>query len=254
MKMYDTFVADAKKQWEKLVETLPADHQARMPRGHYEISFHILDFDPTPTLQKFRERLKKADEERLTGWGPFCYKDDTPFEPYNANGQIETWLGNPDRPFPDRTSETCDFWRADPAGFMFLQRGYQEDCEQNIEPGTRVFPDQPICIVAEAMLYVARFSRLHRNNNRAIITRCFYSGLQGRELKNIRHPRVTHGSWVCRVGETNLKRQATVEEIEDNLAEVVYPLLQPLYELFSFYELKMHMVVKIIEDLKRGRC
>ena len=260
---YDTFIERARGRWKELVEDLPVDHQARMPKGHCEFSFEILDVDPIPTLRKLRELLKGADSTQLTGWGPFCYMSyaSDQFEPYSANGQIETWLGSPDflrilggfDILGAINYATCDFWRADLDGFIFLRRGYQEDCDKRIELGTGFTCEKPICNIAEAMLYVARFSKLCGNDNPVIITRCFYSGLRGRELKNIGHPQTTHGLHVCHVDTTRLEIQATVEEIEGTLEEVVHRLLRPLYELFSRYELKMHKVEKVIRDLKQHR-
>ena len=251
---HDIFVEGARQRWKELVENLPAKNQAKMPRGHYEFSFEILGVDSIPTLEELHERLKKADEIRHTGWGPFCYADRDTFRPYFFNEQlIETWLGNPKGDWPGRTSATSDFWRVHPDGRMFLQRGYEEDCDEEVAPGTSFLRHQPIWNVAEVMLYVARFSRLYGNNNPVIVTKCLYSGLQGRELKDLRHLQIMHGPWVCRDDEKKLEIRATAEEIEDNLEEIVDSLLRPLYVLFSRYALEKHTVVRVIKELKRHR-
>ena len=250
---HDIFVREARQRWKELVENPHVENQARMPHGHYEFSFEILGVDPIPTLEELHERLKKADEIRHTGWGPFRYADRDTFRPYPFNEQlIEAWLGNPKGDWPGRTSATCDFWRVHPDGRMFLQRGYEEDCDE-VFAGKSFFREQPIRSVAEVMLYVARFSRLYGSNNPTIVTKCLYSGLQGRELKDFRHQRIMRGPWACGEYRKKLEIRATVEEIEDNLEEIVDTLLRPLYELFSRYKLEKHMVSRVIKELKRHR-
>ena len=251
---HDIFVREARQRWRELIENPHVEDQARMPHGHYEFSFEILGVDPIPTLEELDERLKKADEIRYTGWGPFCYADRDTFRPYRFNEQlIEAWLGNPKGDLQGRTSATCDFWRVHPDGLMFLQRGYEEDCDEGIEPGKSFFREQPIWSVAEVMLYVARFSRLYGSNNPTIVTKCLYSGLQGRELKDFQHLRIMSGFWSCGEYRKKLEIRATVEEIEDNLEEIVDILLRPLYALFLSYELEKNMVSRVIKELKRHR-
>jgi hypothetical protein len=46
---------------------------------------------------------------------------------------------------------------------------------------------------------------------------------------------------------------ATVADIEDNLAELLHPVLRPLYERFDFFELPMNLVVEELVGLRRGR-
>src|SRR5262245_57637582 len=38
----ETFGATARARWQQLVENLPADDDARMPHGHYEIEFQFI--------------------------------------------------------------------------------------------------------------------------------------------------------------------------------------------------------------------
>jgi hypothetical protein len=47
--------------------------------------------------------------------------------------------------------------------------------------------------------------------------------------------------------------QVTARQIIDTLAEIVHPLLVPLYERFGFFELPMRLVSEELTRLRGGR-
>jgi hypothetical protein len=246
------FIGDAQQRWQELIEPLPPDDAARMPLGHYELSFEILDVPPAPNLVELRRRLDAARQIRHTGWGPFLSLHREPFEPHPFEGLIETWLGAPEAERRLRTPAHCDFWRAHPDGRLFLQRGYDEDESERVQPGTCIDITLPIWRVGEAMLHAARLSQTF-GDNPTIVVRCNYSGLQGRFLTSIDHRRLVFDNHICNGREATIEMQATATEIDQNLTEVLHPMLVPFYERFSFFELSMQVVVEEIEGLRRGR-
>ena len=48
-----------------------------------------------------------------------------------------------------------------------------------------------------------------------------------------------------------LHGQATLQQIEDNLAEVVHSFLRPLYERFDFFELQPEAVQRAFREMRR---
>ena len=55
---------------------------------------------------------------------------------------------------------------------------------------------------------------------------------------------------VCTDDEVVVERQASATEINDNLEEVLHPLLVPLYERFAFFELPMQLVADEVQALR----
>jgi hypothetical protein len=52
----------------------------------------------------------------------------------------------------------CDFWRAAPTGRFFLMRGYQEDSQEAVAPGTIIDVTLPIWRLSEGLLHAARMA------------------------------------------------------------------------------------------------
>jgi hypothetical protein len=65
----ENFAAASIVRWETLTEALPADDEARMPHGRYELTFEISDAPPATSLIQLRERMATAGAVRHTGWG-----------------------------------------------------------------------------------------------------------------------------------------------------------------------------------------
>jgi len=246
------FIMNAQQRWQELVEPLPSDDAARMPLGHYELSFGILSVEPAPNLAELRRRLDAARQIKHTGWGPFVSLSKDPFQPYPFEGLIEAWLGAHEEERTLRTPAHCDFWRAHRDGRLFLQRGYDEDENRYVQPGTCIDVTLPIWRVGEAMLHVARLSRSFDDNPK-IFVHCRFNTLKDRFPTRIGHSGFLDDRYVCKEVEVTVETQATATEIEDNLAEVLHPTLVPLYERFSFFELPMQIVVDELEKLRRGR-
>ena len=53
--------------------------------------------------------------------------------------------------------------------------------------------------------------------------------------------------------EADLQTAATTSEIDDNLPEIIHPLLIPLYERFALFELSMDLVRGELDRLRRNR-
>jgi len=246
------FVSEAQDRWQQLINPLPEADPARMPNGHYELICEIENAPPASNLRELLRRMDTAGTIRHTGWRPFVTLGRAPFEPIVVDGLIETWLGHPEEGAYARTPGHCDFWRADLDGRLFLLRGYDEDGNGRVEPGTCIGLTLPIWRVGEAMLYVARLAKLFADDP-SVFVGCRYTGLQNRVLSNLGGGRYFLGHHVCSEQEVSIETQALASEIDNNLAEILHSLLAPLYERFSFFELPMTMVASEIESMRRTR-
>lgn len=58
---------------------------------------------------------------------------------------------------------------------------------------------------------------------------------------------------VCHDAEVELNTAATATEMNDNLIEILHPLLVPLYERFRFFELPLELVRAEVGRMRANR-
>lgn len=242
----------ARDRWQSLIEPLPDDDAARMPNGHYEISFEIQDVPTIESLGELRRHLEDAGGTRYTGWSPFVHLHRDPLAPRVVDGLIEAWVGAPDAERFQRDVAHCDFWRVSRKSEFFLLRGYDEDASERAQPGTLFDVTLPVWRVGETVLFVSRFARA-MGDNPVITVRCRYVGLSGRLLTSWTGRRAMFENRRAFDDEVNLSAQATAEEFEDNLTEVLHPMLVPLYERFNFFELPSRLVAEELTEMRSNR-
>ncbi len=242
----------ARGRWEEKVRNEPDDSPARFPYGYYEMAFSLIGATPANSLDELRNRLSDAGRVDLSGWPPFLY----------ASGQarphddfVEAWLGQPDHnDRRHRESYQYDFWRASRDGKLYTIRGYREDDERdhNKPPGRMFHVTLPIWRVGEGLLFANRFATTFEEVDQ-IAVYCRFAGLENRCLVStpFLNALLRMGD-PCSTGEIILTGQITQQQVQDNLAEVLHPLLRPLYEKFDFYELSFDQVAKELQHLRRG--
>lgn len=246
------FATQAVARWENLIEVLPQDDPGRAPHGRYELSFEIDNVPDLQSLADLRNRMDAAGAIRHTGWGPFVTIHREPLAPYPVDRAIEAWLGAPDPNRFQRTAAHCDFWRASLEGRFFLLRGFDEDGAEGRGPG-RVFDiTLPVWRIGEAMLYISRFARA-LDEGAVVTARCRYLGLRDRTLTSWTGKRLIFDGRRSRDNEAVLQTQASAIEIGENLAEVLHPMLIPLYEKFDFFELSQQLVVEELAEMRANR-
>jgi hypothetical protein len=141
---------------------------------------------------------------------------------------------------------------------MFLIRGYQEDSQETIAPGTIFDTTLPIWRLGEALLHAARLtSLLATDPGRGFVHfRAQYSGLLGRRLTDWANPLGGYGAFgghVSRSDEAVLETTIEAAAIERGLDRIVHPLAAALYERFGAADLPREFVAAEIAKLrKRG--
>lgn len=246
------FCGQAHQRWLRLIKALPPEDPGRMPQGYYRLCLEMIGVEPARNFPELKARMNEAGRIKHTGWGPFVSLTRQDLAPNVVDQAIEVWLGEPEAERAARTPEHCDFWRASRDGLFFLQRGYDEDSSERVEPGTFIDITLPIWRVGEALLYSSRLSRLF-GEDPEIFIRLHYTGLRDRELGYFTGFGVRREERTSTDNELMLETQALATQLNDNLAEVVHTLLSPLYERFDFFELSFELVARELERMRRNR-
>ena len=244
------FVRAARERWEELVSSLPPGAAARHPNGFVSYDYELTDV-PTLRPREFLAILQQA-VVRQTGWPPFWVPKREALRPTIKDGFIECWLGKPnvDRMFDDPAHS--DFWRASPSGRLYLQRGYQEDGPDVLEPGTILDLTLPIWRCGEIILHAEALARaLAPPDSRTVRLRVRFTGLTGRELVSWAKPshrQSTLGTHRSRAGEVTTTISTESKLIRPDLHDLVRRWVLPLYEHFGF-ELSRPFVEREISEL-----
>ena len=244
----------AHDRWRELVSGEPDPSPARFPHGYYEMAFSLVDAIPANSLTELQPRLSFARRIKLSGWTPFLDMQAPGWAPYAHEDFVEAWLGRPDRNGRrSGESDVCDFWRASLDGKLYTIRGYLEDGQDNA-PGRLVFATSPILCIGEGLLFANRFAETFDEVDQ-IAVHCRFTGLENRFLSaaSSESLRFLTGVYTSSADEVILKAQITLQQVQDNLAEILHPLLQRLYEKFNFFELSFDLVANELRQMRSNR-
>ena len=244
-----TYCDDARERWEELVAKEPKDSPARFPHGYYEMGFSLVGAQPADGLAEVKDRLSTAGRLKLTGWPTFLEMSTPGWTPYAYENFVEAWVGRPVHDdWMEREPGHCDFWRASTDGKLYTIRGYQEDGLREIRPGEFFDVTLPVWRIAEGLLFASRFAERFDGVDE-IAMQCRFTGLNGRRLTCITRRRLLFGDDINSTDEVTLTGQATPQHVRDNLAEILHPLLLPLYERFNFFKLPFSLVEEELASL-----
>ena len=247
----EEFCTESNVRWQNLVAALPSDSPARFPNGFYEMGFSIVGATRARSLTEVRNRLKEARRVTLTGWPPFLDMSTPGWAPYAHEHHVEAWVGRPVRERPgERSAAHSDFWRVSMGGQLYIIRGYQEDDLEQEPVGEAFDATLPIWRVGEGILFAGKFAETFEHVE-SVAIRCRYTGLTGRRLCSVTRGYPFFGEEISNTDGTTLTYQVTPQQIRDNLAEILYELLRPLYECFSFYQPAFVLVEQELEELRR---
>ena len=247
-----TYCNAARERWEELVAKEPKDSPARFPHGYYEMGFSLVGAQPADGLAEVKDRLSTAGRLKLTGWPTFLEMSTPGWTPYAYENFVEAWVGRPiHADSMEREPACCDFWRVSTDGKLYTIRGYFEDGAERIPAGEILDVTLPVWRIAEGLLFASRFAETFDEVDEIAI-QCRFTGLNGRRLTSITRKRFFPGGDISSTDEVALTCQATPQQVRDNLAEILHPLLLPLYERFNFFKLPFSLVEEELASL-RGR-
>jgi len=254
----ETFVQEAFARWRTLTARLDEKSPGRFPHGWYRFDYALDGDFKSPELSDLLSLIEKA-EIRHTGWPMFVTMTRPEFEPREQDGVLECWIAPGETGIERMTTDAahCDFWRAAPSGRFLLMRGYQEDSQDGVPPGTIFDSTLPIWRIGECLLHAARMAALVQKPDTPEITvkfRALYSGLTGRTVRSLRG-----GADFLEAGRPAKSDEAILEavvpagRIETDLASVVHPLVASLYERFGISHISAEFVRAEIDRFRSGR-
>ena len=246
-------------RWRLLVGPLPEGAGPRFPHGYYNFAYEIVGDVRGITLGGLPEVIRSSTV-RHTGWPPFWYPTREGIEPYPVDGAVECWFGgDTETRLGTRDPAHSDFWRIAPNGFAYLLRGYQEDREGfefagvgPVTPGTVFDITLPVWRVGETLLQAERLASNLFEGPASLRFAAEYTGLRGRSLVSLNGRRHVREASVSRQDSIRLHTHVESQAIGTRLPEIVHSLLYPLYELFGFSELPMHLVVDELRRMREG--
>ena len=245
----------AHDSWEELVLNAPDDSPAKFPHGYYEMAFSLVGATPpVNSLHELQNRLIVAQQTDLSGWPPFLNLQFPGRNQYPHENFVEAWAGRPYNGQAPGAPHRCDFWRVSLDGKLYTIRGYLEDGGDN-KPGRVFYTPLPIRRIGEGLLFASRFAGTFEEVDQ-IALYCRFTGLQGRHLTPppwYHVPSFLGDVYTSSTGEVILTELVTQQQIQDNLAEILHPLLQRLYEQFSFFTLPFGLVAQELQQMRSNR-
>jgi transcriptional regulator with XRE-family HTH domain len=221
---------------ERIARDLPDENPSRYAHGTWTVAYELSEPFEQPSLTELMEILQGVAGHE-TGWPPWWVPTRDPIRPRPVDGLIECWIVEPGRedvPFQHlENGAHSDFWRADPAGKMFLQRGYQEDGSDQYEPGEALDLTLPVWRPGECLLHAERLAaRLGSERVRFMVR---WDGLEGRQLVSFNWERDVYPGRVA--AQTAVTSIVDVEaaRIGETLPEILRELVEPLYAVFDFF-------------------
>jgi transcriptional regulator with XRE-family HTH domain len=258
------FVEFSRARWETLTANLDSNAPERCPLGRYELDYALSGDFEQPSLSKLLEVLHRA-VVRGASFLLFQIPPQPELQPAPIGDGIECWLNMQAVTRPYLDSAHADFWRASPEGRMFFLRGYVEDSVQTlaglprldlrkIEPGKTFDIENTSWIIGECFLHAANVaSLLAPGRDVRVHLQARWYGLAGRRLVSMWGTRLLTGDYICRQDEYAAETIVDLSRIEDNLPEIVGPLVGPLYERFSFFRLPSTLVAEELAKMKSRR-
>lgn len=250
---FESFLHDSRRRWEEFVEDLPEHHPSRQPHGHSEQAYAIVGIEDVPPAGQLREILSTIPKS--SGWTPLWVPTRPELRPIIEGGVLECWLGRPETDRHFRDPAHSDFWRVSRDPFAYLQRGYQEDGPDNLEPGTIFDLTLPLWRTAELFLHALNFARLlDADDDTEIHFTARYTGLEGRTLITWAKPLlqdVIDERLRARSSKVELGLEARLWDLENELEVAVGKFVEPLYERFDGYRPSPKLIANQIAELRR---
>lgn len=247
------WIESSKARWTYLRDTLPEGAPERCPHGFMWYAFELGGNIRSFRGSEFSQTLRSA-EVNFSGWPPFWYPNRTGITPYSFEGMVECWIGGDDEEgFSAHGAGYADFWRVSPDGLGFFLRGYREDDLAGSrgvppEPGTWTEIEWPIATTAEVLLYIESLAARLVEGPASVRLSGAYTGMEGRQLQSLTG-RYLHRR-VARQDVIELDATFSADAIGPNIAEILQPLLSPLYTAFDFFDLSISLVTEVMAKMR----
>ena len=244
--LHAEFLHESRDRWHDVTGAMPQHDPALLGKGHFEIAFSILGLEADLVLNDLRKLMQEVATIVPSIW--FLFVDfDHGAQPM-GNSMEAVYLNPNESLFNARAFY---YWRVRDDGRFYLVRSYQED---TVSGYSKLYYTVPIWRIGQALDYAAAVCSLIGIDLEFLFS-ASYTGLNGRELFDTDN-RIDF--WparrTSRAGNETLSLktvQVSPRQVEDNLAEIVFDLLTPLYMQFSFFELPRDEVSREIQDMRK---
>lgn len=250
--LLSAWVNDASDSFQALIRDRLSDEQpSRYANGMWSVAYMVQgprrDLTATQLLQVLR-----GIQGRETGWPEWWVPDLPENAPKLKDGRIECWLGAGGSMLDAAHS---DYWLADPAGKLYLTRGYQEDTEaETVAPGSFLDLTIPVWRVGEALLHAHRFASAISDDDLDVAITARWTGLRDRSLQAWANKgRLLFGDRVSATDTVKSQTMTQASKIPDALPEIAAKLVRPLYEAFDFFEPPPSLYREELEEMRGAR-
>ena len=241
------YSSTANNRWKELISDQLENSPLRLPYGHYEMGFSLVDVTPVGSFNALQDKLRVARRIGFTGRPPFSQL--SAHQPHMSDNLIEMHIANSVasvRKIEDPSY--WDFWCASFDGKLYTIRGYSED-ESGSDPGKTIDVSTPIWRVGEGLLFASRLAETFEEAEQIAI-QCRFTGLKNRTLVSDPRRYSLYGGSVSSTGEVLLEHQVTLQQVQDNLPEIIHKLLSPFYERFNFFKLPLELVQSELRNMR----
>lgn len=195
--------------------------------GTFSAAYRLLGARSRVTRRELLAALTHARGNE-TGWPVWIMLTRPDMLPYPHGEGIEYWHRR-------AAGSHADFWRVSTDGEAFLLRGYQEDFMDRVAPRSVLSVTIPALRAGECLLHASRLAALLGATK--VEFSLEWTGLDGRRLTNLSSSDwFIGGDYISRQDNVATSIQADAREISDLLPELVRQLLDPLYEIFDFFQ------------------
>ena len=245
--LHGEFVEESRARRHELLKTLSPDDPAYLQNGHYETAFSIIGLEQKFTLEELRQNMRQASNVSSNVW--FLFTDNNR-RARPADSAIETFYYNPKDRLYDRQAHY--FWRATHDGRFYLIRGYQED-----EGGRQTWfhYSLPIWRIGQTLQYASNLCRTLGDDLKFLFS-TRYTGLDGRKLSAGSKDKdawlgLDYDNFICLNPDMTLRMvELSSQQVSGNLVEILLDLLHPLYEQFSYFELRRDFVANKVREMR----
>ncbi len=248
-----SFVKQAEERWAERVRDLPPDAPPRFTHGSYAVGIAIEGNFEVQPLADFMRTLQQAVRDH-SGWPPFPIIFRDVYRPRIIDGAIEAWFG-PNEEGQFDAPPYCDFWRAAPEGFFYTRRGFNEDGGyRDMKPGAYFDIATASRRLGEILLQTNYIGVAMGAGEANTSIQIEWSGLGGRQLVSVGNPnRLIRDSYKAYQDTYKDTFDASVPVLIDALPEIVFSVLEPLYNLFDFFQLSKRLVEEELRDMRRNQ-
>jgi hypothetical protein len=244
------WAADGMERWAALAPVDETGEPLPLP-GHYRVAYRLAGDGSEVAFPDLLEILSRAIT-RHTGWSAWWVPTREGIKPYIKDGAIECFLGREEPRLIDDPAH-ADFWRVTPAGEALLVRGFDEDSyPERMTPRTLFDVTLPVWRIGDCMLQAGRFAAGIGRPDAEITFSVRWTGLAGRTLTHVHGSRYIQEGRIAR--EDTIERVTTfrADQVGDQLPEILFAFLSPLYALFDFFPLPKSLVDEEVQRLRSG--